>query len=97
MKDSKIKKLFETVGKEKAPEVPFNFSQNVLSAMRRDARQPGALSIFDELGRLFPRLAFACVVVIGLCVAADVYFTQKESTLTDNVEQVANEWLFAAK
>ena len=97
MKESRIKSLFEAVRKQSVPEAPSNFSATVIGAIRRDARRTGGFSLFDELGRLFPRIAFASIVVIGLCVAADMYFTETDSTLTDNVEQVANDWMFASK
>src|SRR5688572_376805 len=97
MNDSKIQKLFAAARKENAPEPPFNFSQNVLSAIERREKAVPAGSLFDELSRLFPRFACAAVLIISVAVAADVYFTKEQSTLSDNVEQAADEWLMAGK
>jgi hypothetical protein len=97
MKDSKIQKLFAAARKETPPEAPFNFSQNVLAAIHRGERQSAPFSLFDELGRLFPRFAFAALLIISVCVATDFYFTKEQSTLSASVEQAADEWMFAAK
>jgi hypothetical protein len=98
MKDSKIQKLFASARKETPPEAPFNFSQNVLAEIRRGERQSASTFVlFDELGRLFPRLACAALLIISVCIAADFYFTKSQSTLAASVEQAADEWMFAAK
>lgn len=96
MKEMKIKKLFDAARKETAPEPSFAFAQDVVSAIRREEQQAFAPSLLDELGALFPRLAVAAVLVIGLCLAAELYFTQQDAGLTANVEQVRAQWLFAA-
>ncbi len=96
MKDSKIQSLFAAVRKEQAPEVPFNFDQNILSAIRREGRRSYSPSIFDQLNQLFPRLAAAAIVIIGICVATEFYFDKPEPTTTADVQQAAEEWLFAS-
>jgi hypothetical protein len=96
MKESKIQKLFEAARKEAAPEVNFTFSQSVISAIRRDARQPQTSSLFDQLGALFPRLALASVIIIGLCIATEFYFSSSAQTTSAEVTQAAEEWLYAS-
>ncbi|MDB6026949.1 MAG: hypothetical protein JWM68_3172 [Verrucomicrobiales bacterium] len=96
MNDSNIQKLLAAARKEQAPEVPFNFENSVVSAIRRDQRRSTPLSFFEQLNQLFPRLAAAAVVIIGLCIATEFYFTQSETTTTADVQQAAEEWLFAS-
>lgn len=96
MKEEKIKKLFQSAKNEPAPEPPFNFSQSVVSAIQRETNRLPVSTIFDQLGQLFPRLAWAVALVIGLCLATELYMTGKDSGLSVSVEQVAGEWLFAA-
>lgn len=96
MKDSRIQKLFEAARNEPAPEVPFDFGRNVVSAIRREERRSTAPSLFEQLNRLFPRLAAAALIVIGLCVATELYFNQQEPTTAADVQQAAEEWMFAS-
>jgi len=96
MNDSKIKKLFAAAQKETAPEAPFTFSRSVVSAIRREQNQAIAASLFDQLGALFPRLAWAAVVIIGFCVASEFYFSRSTGNSSAEVTQAAEEWLFAA-
>jgi hypothetical protein len=97
MKDLKFKKLMQAARNELPPEAPFNFSQRVVSAIRKDEQTLAPLSILDQLAQMFPRLAWAAVIIIGLCVATDFYLNEKEAPLSVTVEQATEEWLFAAK
>jgi hypothetical protein len=98
MNNSKIQQLFAAARKEEAPEVPFQFDQTVVAAIRRDARRSFSPSLFEQLNQLFPRLAAAALIVIGLCVATDYYFSPAETnvTTTADVQQAAADWLFAS-
>ncbi len=96
MKDENIQKLWAAARNENAPEVPFNFEASVLSAIRRDQRRSAVPSFFDQLNLLFPRLAAGALLIIGLCVATDFYFSKEEPTTTADVQQAAEEWLFAS-
>ena len=96
MNESKMQKLFAAARHERAPEVPFHFERNVISAIRRGERRSVAPSFFEQLNQLFPRLAAAAVVIIGLCVATEFYFENSETTTTADVQQAAEEWLFAS-
>jgi hypothetical protein len=97
MKETKIQQLFAAARQEQAPEAPFNFNGTVVSAIRRDGRRSAAPSFFDQLNLLFPRLAAAALIIIGLCLATDFYFVKGETTTTTaDVQQAAEEWLFAS-
>ena len=66
------------------------------SAPQRGQRR--ARSLFDQLGELFPRLALAATLVIGLCVAADLCLsTLAPMDLSESVAQVSEQWLFAVR
>jgi hypothetical protein len=97
MKEANIEQLFKAARNQRVPEPPFSFTQNVISAIRREERSRVAPRIFDQLGSLFPRLAWAAVLIIALCLGSDFYFSQKDSGITAEVQQVAEQWLFAAK
>jgi hypothetical protein len=77
MKDTKLKQLFAAARNETAPPPPPDFAGDVLRAVRREP--PGAEaetgSLSGQLNALFPRVAFAAVAVIVLCVALDFGFT----------------------
>lgn len=77
MNEKKINQLFTSARNEAAPLPPADFATDVLRAVRCEPvlSAPPAASLFDQLNYLFPRLALAAVVVIGLCVAADLGFT----------------------
>ena len=77
MNEKKLNQLFTSARNETAPPPPADFAADVLRAVHREptvAATPAA-SLFDQLNFLFPRLALAAAVVIGLCVAADFGFT----------------------
>ena len=77
MNEDKLKKLFAAARNESAPLPPADFVADMLRAVRREpeGRGAAAISIFEQLNVLFPRLALAAAVVIVLCVAADFGFT----------------------
>ena len=77
MNEKKIKQLFTAARSETAPLPPTAFAADVLRAVHREPTVSAtpAASLFDQLNYLFPRLALAAAVVIGLCVAADFGFT----------------------
>jgi hypothetical protein len=73
MKDTKLKQLFAAARNEAAPPPSPGFADDVLRAVRREpaGRTADAGSLFEQLNVLFPRMAFAAVAVIILCVALD--------------------------
>jgi hypothetical protein len=96
MNERKLQKLFESARNEPPPVPPENFSVRVASALRRDQR-PGPVSLWDQIGQLFPRLAFTAAIIIGLCLVAEFYVsTNDSSSLSVEVSQISEQWLFAA-
>ena len=96
MNEKKLKQLFASARKETAPMPPEDFAADVLRAIRREppAGAPQALSLFDQLNRLFPRLALAAVAIIVLCLAADYGMTVAGVPgLDDGVSQISAQWL----
>ncbi len=97
MNDSKFKKLFELARGEKAPAASEGFERAVLLAIRREGRA-APLTWWDQLGQLFPRLAVAALLVIGVCTAAEFLYTssQKGGTTGDlsalSEQLQANNW-----
>ncbi len=97
MNERKLKSLFAAVRGEATAEVPFGFHRSVLAAIRSGAK-PLRVSLSDQLASLFPRIAFAALLTVGLCTAADIYFTDNEPPLNITLEQVAaDDWLVAGK
>ena len=96
MNDNKLQKLCELARSEAAPVPPARFDSRVLAAVRRESRL-SPVSLFEQFGRLFPRLALAAALVIALCVAADFCFSELDSTsITTGAAQISEQWLFAA-
>jgi hypothetical protein len=54
---------------------------------------PRAATVSDQLNALFPRLAFAAVAAIALCAAADWFDAIAQTSLTDGVTQLSQQWL----
>jgi len=97
MKNSRIRRLFEAARAEPTVEPPADFAGRVARAIQRDSRALEPVSVFDMLASLFPRLAWAAALVIGLCLAVEFYFSANSSTnLSMNLAVVAEQWLFTA-
>ena len=77
MNESKFKRLFELARGETPPVAPAGFDAQVLSAIRRE-RRAAPVSLWDQLGEMFPRLAVAALLVIGTCTAADYFYTSNQ-------------------
>jgi len=94
MNEQKIQRLLAAARREAPPAPPDDFASHVTAAVRREpAREPGAL--FDQLDRLFPRLAVAALVVIGLCAAADLgHSLVAGPDLAEGVTQLCAQWQF---
>ncbi len=97
MNENKIQKLFASARKKQPPQPDADFSARVLRAVRREP-VPAESTVFGQLGELFPRLAIAAAVLIGLCIAADFCASAIEQPdLTSGVTQLSEQWLFATK
>lgn len=98
MNDEKLNQLFQAARRDPPPSAEPGFENLVLAALRNDSQhaEPEVVSLFDQLGRWFPRLACAAVVIIALCVVADFGLTALAQTnLTDGVAELSEQWLFA--
>jgi len=97
MNEGRMQKLFEAVRGERAVQPAEDFAGRVMSAIHRESRRAPAVTVFDQLTRLFPRLAWAAALVIGLGLATELYFSLTGSTnLATDVAEVAEQWRFAA-
>ena len=97
MNEQKIQKLLMAARAENPPAPPEAFAADVLRAVRREpARAPlPAPTVFDQLNRLFPRLAWAAVLVIVLGIAVDYGLTAAGLPgVGDGVSQLSSQWLF---
>ena len=94
MRDAKINKLFTSAKRIEPPEASPGFPQNVLCALRRESQAVKA-SLLEQIGLLFPQLACAAMIIIAICIAADVYQSRDEATLSTEIQQLTDEWLFA--
>ena len=96
MNKRKLNRLFELARNEPAPAPPEDFAAGVLRAVHREPRGTvaEASSIFDRLNLLFPRIAFAAVAFIILCVAVDFGLTAAGVPgLGDGLSQISAQWL----
>jgi len=95
MNDAKIKKLFRAAQLKTAPEPPFGFSRTIVASIQRETREPSAISIFDLLNPLFPKVAAASLIIVGACLASDLLMAGKDSSLSTGFVQITEQWLFA--
>jgi hypothetical protein len=95
MNDRKLKRLFETARNEPSPAAPEGFDFQVMGAIRRE-RKEETISLFDQLNRLFPRVACAAALVIVLCVAGEFATSAMHLPgLNDGLAQISDQWFFA--
>jgi len=96
MNKRKLNQLFELARNEPAPVPPADFPADMLRAILREPRGTvaGELTIFDRLNLLFPRIAFAAVAIIILCIALDCGLTATGMPgLHDGLSQISAQWL----
>ena len=97
MNEQKLQKLFSSARSEPAPGPAAGFEARVMRALRRESR-PAAFSLADQVGDLFPRMALAAAMVIGLCVAADLCLSAfVQGDLSASVAEASEQWLFAVR
>lgn len=97
MNDSKLEKLFRLARGEPAPVAGPDFVSSIMRALRQNPVQTPP-SLLDQLRELFPKLAVAAVLLIGLCMAAEICLsTLQNSDLTIGIAQLSEQWLFAMK
>jgi hypothetical protein len=97
MNEKKLHKLFKAVRNERSPAPPAGFDVDVMRTIRREERgnEGQTASLLDGLGALFPRVAWAAVLIIIACVLGD-YFSASSDTpgLTDQMALLSEEWPF---
>ena len=96
MNEQKLKQLFDAARSETAPAPPADFAADVLCAIRQQkpVSPPQAISVFDQLNLLFPKLAWAAVAVIALGIAADYGLAAAGGPdLSDGLSQISTQWL----
>jgi len=73
MNDKKLKQLFAAARRETSPVPPGDFATEVLRVVRRLPVDgpPAPPGVFEQLNGWFPRVAFASLALIVLCVVAD--------------------------
>ena len=97
MNGQKMNQLIRMVRQEHPPLPPPGFDHRVVAAARGGSGRLPA-SLCEQLDRLFPRLAVAALVLIGLCLMADIgHSAMAGPGLEDGVDQLVSQWLFVAK
>jgi hypothetical protein len=93
MNDKKLDKILDAVRAQTPPSAPGNFEQSVLKQIRNEPA-PRGYSLADQLSALFPRIAFAAIIIIALCVAGDFLLTVfNVPQVEEGMAQVSDEWL----
>jgi hypothetical protein len=96
MNEHDLKKLMDAARRETPPAPPADFAARMMTAVRREPRAT-PVTLWEQLDRLFPRLAFAAAAVIAVCVAADLCQSALyPSNLTTDLDEISEQWLFAA-
>jgi hypothetical protein len=97
MNERKLQHLLGAARIEPPPALSPGFETRVMRTLHREGGRE-IVSVFDQLGELFPRLALGAAVVIGLCVAGDLCLSAlAPMDLSEGVTQVSEQWLFAVK
>ena len=93
MNERKLNQLFDAARKEAPPAPPEGFDWVVMQAVRRDGApaRPGSGSLLDQLNLLFPKLAWAAVALILLCVAGDFVSAAISPSLSDSVARISDQ------
>ena len=95
MNKKKFHKLCEAARKEQSPEPPPGFDADVMRAVLQERPDSGAeaVSLFEALGALFPRLALASALIIVACVLGDHFSSPPDAPgLTDHVALLSEQW-----
>lgn len=93
MNERKLNQLFEAERPIQPPAVSGKFAGDVMRAIRRSSAD--SVSLADQLEALFPKIAFATILLIGLCVAGDFLSSLLNlPSLSDGVTQLSQQWLF---
>jgi hypothetical protein len=93
MKNDQLGRIFAAARKQNPPAPAEGFDLLVMQAIKHEPA-PRAGTLADQLNALFPRLAWAAVLTIALCVAGDWFAGSAQPSLADGVAQLSQQWLF---
>ena len=94
MNEHKLKQIFDAARKEPSPSPASGFEARVLRAIHR-GDPAEAVSLFDQLNLLFPRVVWAAATVIALCAAGEFASSALHLPgLTDGLAQISDQWIF---
>jgi hypothetical protein len=97
VKEQKLQQLMTAARADLAPALSPGFEGRLMRALRQQGG-PEPVSVSDQLGELFPRLALAAALVIGLCLATDFCLSKLgPMDLSEGITQVSEQWLFAVR
>ena len=96
MNKSKLKQLFAAARCAPSMEPPSNFPALVMAAARQSRPERGTASVAEALATMFPRLVAASLIIVALCVAAELFFEPSTENATD-VSQITEQWFFTAE
>jgi hypothetical protein len=91
MNDPKLNQLFNAARREAIATPAEGFELLVMQQIQRNPAR-AELTIFDLLGRWFPRLAFVAAAVIALSVVGDVVYSSDNPSLSDSAAQLSDQF-----
>jgi hypothetical protein len=96
MNERDLKKLMDAARRETPPVPPPDFAACVMAAVRREPHEKAA-TLWEQLDRLFPRLAIAAAAVMAVCALADICQSALyPSNLIADLNEISEQWLVAA-
>lgn len=93
MDERKLVRIFHAARGEPVPEPAADFEARLLRQLRCEPAAP-APGLGDQLSELFPKVAWATVLVIGMCLAGDSLLSAADLPgIVDGAVQVSEQWL----
>lgn len=99
MKDHKLSQLFRAARREAPPTPGPGFANLVLAEIHRQPPPPvrAPVSLLDQLGALFPRVAAVAVLVLVVCLTLEWRLSASApGDLTDSLTELSEQWFFSA-
>ncbi|HEX4343892.1 MAG TPA: hypothetical protein VH255_10895 [Verrucomicrobiae bacterium] len=98
MNNDKLTKLFAAARTENPPAPPANFDGDVMRAIHSDVPTAHrSASLFDQLDLFFPKIAWAAVLIICVCVAGEIFSSANSPALGDGIAEISDQWTFTTK
>ena len=92
MNDDKLGELFAAARRQNPCAPAQGFDVLVMQAIKHEPALPAA-TVAGQLDALFPRVAWAAVVFIALCLAGDWFVGSAQPDLADGVTLLSQQWL----